>query len=56
MLTLLSTSRPKGEILQKDEKTDRFKVMVIFLFTPFSITHEELEQSIPQSFTSTPKC
>lgn len=56
MLILSSTGQPEEEILKKQEKIYLFKVSIIFLFTLFGITHEEPEQSIPQSFISRPKC
>lgn len=54
MLILSSIGQPKREILQKYEKIYLFKVF--FLFMLLGITHQESEQSIPQSFTSRPKC
>lgn len=46
----------KKGLITDYEKTDLFKVRVIFLFTLFNNTYEEPEQSITQSFTSRPKC
>lgn len=56
MLILPSIGQPKRELLQKYEKTELFKVRVIFSFTLFGVTHQEAKQSIPQSFTSQQKC